>query len=95
MVVGLRISRASIPRRRTCPLQPGNSALRPAFGYSVSTDRGELINASFIDLRIVAARTGARDIAIVETDVIVTHLLQLFSEHGLSEPLAFNDGAML
>jgi hypothetical protein len=31
------------------------------------------------ELRRVAARSGARDISEVEIDVILTHLLQLFS----------------
>jgi predicted nucleotidyltransferase component of viral defense system len=47
------------------------------------------------DLRKIAARSGARDIGNVEIDVILTHLLQLFSEHGLTEHLAFKGGTML
>ena len=46
-------------------------------------------------LRQVAARSGARDIANVEIDVILTHLLQLLSERGLMEHLAFKGGTML
>jgi predicted nucleotidyltransferase component of viral defense system len=46
-------------------------------------------------LRQVAARSGARDIANVEIDVILTHLLQLFHDHGLLEHLAFKGGTML
>jgi len=46
-------------------------------------------------LRQVAARSGARDIANIEIDVILTHLLQLLSEHGLMEHLAFKGGTML
>jgi hypothetical protein len=46
-------------------------------------------------LRQVAARSGARDIANVETDVILTHLLQLFHEKGLMDHLAFKGGTML
>ncbi len=46
-------------------------------------------------LRQVAARSGARDIANVETDVILTHLLQLFHEKGLTDHLAFKGGTML
>jgi predicted nucleotidyltransferase component of viral defense system len=45
-------------------------------------------------LRQVAARTGARDIAMVETDIILTHLLQRFHETGLVEHLAFKGGTM-
>jgi predicted nucleotidyltransferase component of viral defense system len=46
-------------------------------------------------LRQVAARSGARDIANVEIDVILTYLLQLFHERGLMEHLAFKGGTML
>lgn len=46
-------------------------------------------------LRQVAARSGARDMAIVEIDVILTHLLQLFHEKGLMDHLAFKGGTML
>jgi predicted nucleotidyltransferase component of viral defense system len=47
------------------------------------------------DLRNVARRSGARDIGNVEIDVILTHILQLFHEHGLLEHLAFKGGTML
>ena len=46
-------------------------------------------------LRQVAARSGARDIANVEIDVLLTYLLQLFTEKGLMEHLAFKGGTML
>lgn len=46
-------------------------------------------------LRQSASRSGARDIANVEIDVILTYLLQLFHEKGLSEHLAFKGGTML
>ncbi len=46
-------------------------------------------------LRQVAARSGARDIGNVEIDVILTHLLQLFHDRGLTEHLAFKGGTML
>ena len=46
-------------------------------------------------LRQSAARSGARDIANVEIDVILTFLLQLFHEKGLTEHLAFKGGTML
>jgi predicted nucleotidyltransferase component of viral defense system len=46
-------------------------------------------------LRQVAARSGARDIGNVEIDVILTHLLQLFSEAGITDHLAFKGGTML
>jgi predicted nucleotidyltransferase component of viral defense system len=46
-------------------------------------------------LRQVAARSGARDITKVEIDVILTILLQLFHERGLTEHLAFKGGTML
>jgi predicted nucleotidyltransferase component of viral defense system len=46
-------------------------------------------------LRQVANRSGARDISNVEIDVILTHLLQLFHEKGLTAHLAFKGGTML
>lgn len=46
-------------------------------------------------LRQVAARSGARDIANVEIDVILTHLLQLLHERSITEHLAFKGGTML
>lgn len=46
-------------------------------------------------LRQVAARSGARDINNVEIDVLLTYLLQLFTEKGLMEHLAFKGGTML
>ena len=46
-------------------------------------------------LRQIAARSGARDIANVEIDVILTHLLQLLLEKGLMVHLAFKGGTML
>lgn len=52
-----------------------------------------MLNAN--DLRKIAARSGARDIGNVEIDVILTYLLQLFSERGLTEHLAFKGGTML
>src|SRR5258708_24818802 len=42
-----------------------------------------------------ATRSGVRDIANVEIDVILTYLLQLFHEKGLTEHLAFKGGTML
>jgi predicted nucleotidyltransferase component of viral defense system len=47
------------------------------------------------ELRQVAARSGARDIGNVEIDVVLTQLLQLFHDHGLTEHLAFKGGTML
>jgi predicted nucleotidyltransferase component of viral defense system len=47
------------------------------------------------DLRKVAARSGARDIGNVEIDVILTHLLQLFADKGITEHVAFKGGTML
>jgi predicted nucleotidyltransferase component of viral defense system len=47
------------------------------------------------DLRKAAARSGARDIGNVEIDVILTHLLQLFSEKGIMAHVAFKGGTML
>ncbi len=46
-------------------------------------------------LRLVAARSGARDIGNVEIDVILTYLLQRFSEKGVTEHVAFKGGTML
>jgi len=50
---------------------------------------------SAAQLRQVAARSGARDIGNVEIDVILTFLLQLLHDHGLTEHLAFKGGTML
>ena len=47
------------------------------------------------DLRKVAARSGARDIGNVEIDVILTYLLQLFTDKGITEHVAFKGGTML
>ncbi len=52
-----------------------------------------MLNTS--QLRQVAARSGARDIGAVEIDVILTLLLQLFSEKGVMAHLAFKGGTML
>lgn len=46
-------------------------------------------------LRQSAALSGVRDIGSIEIDVILTHLLQLFHEHGLTEHLAFKGGTFL
>jgi predicted nucleotidyltransferase component of viral defense system len=46
-------------------------------------------------LRQIAARTAARDIGNVEIDVVLTYLLQLFYEKGLTAILAFKGGTML
>jgi predicted nucleotidyltransferase component of viral defense system len=50
---------------------------------------------SVSDLRKVAARSGARDIGNVEIDVILTYLLQLLFDKGITEHLAFKGGTML
>ena len=47
------------------------------------------------DLRKVAARSGARDIGNVEIDVILTYLLQLFTEKGITDHVAFKGGTLL
>ncbi len=47
------------------------------------------------ELRRTAQRSGARDIGNVEIDVILTHLLQLFVEAGITEHVAFKGGTML
>jgi predicted nucleotidyltransferase component of viral defense system len=46
-------------------------------------------------LRKVAAQSGARDIGNVEIDIILTHLLQLFVDKGITEHVAFKGGTML
>lgn len=46
-------------------------------------------------LRQIAFRTGARDLANVEIEVLLTYILQLFHERGLHERLAFKGGTML
>jgi len=47
------------------------------------------------DLRKVAAHSGARDIGKVEIDVILTYLLQLFTDTGITDHVAFKGGTML
>ena len=46
-------------------------------------------------LRQSAALSGVRDIGNIEIDVVLTHLLQLFHEHGLTKHLAFKGGTFL
>ena len=46
-------------------------------------------------IRRIAHQTGARDIDKVETDVILTYLLQLFHDKGITEHVAFKGGTML
>ena len=46
-------------------------------------------------IRRIAHQTGARDIDKVETDVILTCLLQLFHDKGITEHVAFKGGTML
>lgn len=46
-------------------------------------------------LRQSAALSGVRDIGSIEIDVVLTHLLQLFHEHGLTDHLAFKGGTFL
>ena len=46
-------------------------------------------------IRRIADQSGARDIEKVEVDIILTHLLQLFHEQGITEHVAFKGGTML
>lgn len=46
-------------------------------------------------LREIAAREAARDLTNVEIEVLLTYILQLFHERGLTEHLAFKGGTML
>lgn len=46
-------------------------------------------------LRQIAGREGARDLTNVEIEVLLTYILQLFHERGLTEHLAFKGGTML
>jgi predicted nucleotidyltransferase component of viral defense system len=46
-------------------------------------------------LRQAAALSGVRDIAAIEIDVALTHLLQLFHDQGLTDHLAFKGGTFL
>ena len=46
-------------------------------------------------IRRIAEQSGARDIEKVETDIVLTHLLQLFVEKGIAEHVAFKGGTML
>jgi predicted nucleotidyltransferase component of viral defense system len=46
-------------------------------------------------IRKIAQLSGARDIEKVETDIILTFLLQLFHEKGITEHVFFKGGTML
>jgi predicted nucleotidyltransferase component of viral defense system len=46
-------------------------------------------------IRRVAQQSGARDITKVETDIILTYLLQLIHDKGITEHVAFKGGTML
>ena len=46
-------------------------------------------------IRKIADQSGARDIEKVETDIILTHLLALFHEKGITRHIAFKGGTML
>src|SRR5580704_5743212 len=46
-------------------------------------------------IRRVAHHSGARDITKVETDIILTYLLQLFHEQSITKHIAFKGGTML
>ena len=46
-------------------------------------------------IRRIADQSGARDIEKVETDIILTHLLQLFHDKGITRYIAFKGGTML
>jgi len=46
-------------------------------------------------IRKIAHQSGVRDIDKVETDIILTYLLQLFHEQGITEHIAFKGGTML
>jgi predicted nucleotidyltransferase component of viral defense system len=47
------------------------------------------------EIRRIAQQSGARDISKVETDIILTYLLQVFHEKGITEHVAFKGGTML
>ena len=46
-------------------------------------------------VRRIAHQSGARDIEKVETDIILTYLLQLFYEKDITKHIAFKGGTML
>src|SRR5689334_17955165 len=46
-------------------------------------------------IRKIAQQSGARDITKVETDIILTYLLQLLHEKGITAHVAFKGGTML
>lgn len=46
-------------------------------------------------IRKIAQQSGARDITKVETDIILTYLLQLMHERGITKHIAFKGGTML
>lgn len=47
------------------------------------------------EIRRIAAKSGARNVKNVETDILLTFLLQLFHERGVLQHLAFKGGTML
>jgi predicted nucleotidyltransferase component of viral defense system len=47
------------------------------------------------EIRRIAAKSGARNVKNVETDILLTFLLQLFHERGVLKHLAFKGGTML
>jgi predicted nucleotidyltransferase component of viral defense system len=56
---------------------------------------GEMRMLTIEQIRRVAQQSGARDISKVETDIILTYVLQLFHERGIVEHVAFKGGTML
>ncbi len=50
---------------------------------------------SIEQIRRIAQQSGARDISKVETDIVLTYLLQLFHEKGITKHVAFKGGTML
>src|SRR5258708_13067539 len=50
---------------------------------------------SIEQIRRSGQQSGARDITKVETDIVLTYLLQLFHEQGITEHIAFKGGTML
>ena len=46
-------------------------------------------------IRRIAAKSGARNIKNIETDILLTFMLQLFHERGVLQHLAFKGGTML
>src|SRR5579872_6495815 len=65
------------------------------FPKSRASERRTRAVLTIEQIRRIAQQSGARDISKVETDIILTFLLQLFHEKGITAHVAFKGGTML